>query len=829
MTKIVPTPQAPRESSRTPAGQPQHSTPAPWLKRLLRRLLALLLVLGVGVGIAGFFYLVRIEGVVREKFEGKRWAIPARVYARPLELWVGRSLTADELERELLRLTYTKASPPERSGSYSRDKGRFLVRTRPFEFWDGKEPDRYLELEIQGDAVTRLREVNGEPLNLARLDAPLIANIYPSHHEDRVLLQREELPELLIRTLMVVEDRNFYDHFGVDPKAILRAGWRNLQAGGVVEGGSTLTQQLVKNFFLTQERSVQRKLSEMAMALVLDWRYPKDEILTAYVNEIYLAQDGQRAIHGFGLASQFYFNRRLQELGVPEIAMLVGLIKGPSIYSPRRNPGRALQRRNLVIDLLAENGVVSPEQAETAKQRPLGLSEKGGRPTGDYPAFMDLVRRQLNRDYKEQDLRSQGLRIFTTLDPLLQGQVEDAVQQGLERVEKANRLPKDKLEAAAVVSSVADGEVLALVGGRQTDYAGYNRALDSRRSIGSLVKPVVYLAALSDPIRYSLVTQLRDEPVRVAVPGSKHWEPKNYDGRSHGRVPLYLALARSYNLATVNLGLGVGVDRVAELLKDLGSGSEITPVPSILLGAVALAPIDVTQVYQGIASGGFRTPLRAIRDVLDAEGHPLTRYPLTVQPVASPAAIQVLQWAMQQVVEQGTARALKVQLPKDLQVAGKTGTTDEMRDSWFAGFSGDKVAVVWVGRDDNQSTKLTGAMGALPLWGDIMAKSRSQTLALLPIEDVEAVRVDPASGLQVDARCANGRELPFVKGSAPRKQAGCEAAPRVVAAGDAQPPVADEPLAGGPKGEEKPAPVEAAPATESGGTVTKFFRSLFKW
>lgn len=823
------TPQSPRGSSRTPGDPSKSATPPRRPRRLFLRFLAALLLLGMGIGVAGLFYLVRLEGVVREKFEGKRWALPARVYARPLELWEGRPLTAEELDRELQRLAYTKTTPPDRPGSYSRDKGHFLVRTRSFEFWDGAQPSRALEIEIQDEVLKRLREIGGEPMALTRLDPPLIANIYPAHHEDRVLVQREELPELLIRTLMVVEDRNFYEHHGVDPKAILRAGMRNLQAGGVVEGGSTLTQQLIKNFYLTQERSIQRKLNEMAMALVLDWRYGKDEILTAYVNEIYLAQDGQRAIHGFGLASQFYFNRRLQDLGVPEIALLVGLIKGPSVYSPRRHPERALQRRNLVIDLLAENGIIGPAEAAAAKQSPLGVSEKGGRPTGDYPAFMDLVRRQLNRDYREEDLRTEGLRIFTTLDPLLQDRTELAVQRGLDRVEKNHRLPKDKLEAAAVVSSIADGEVLAVVGGRQSEYAGFNRALDARRSIGSLVKPAVYLAALSDPTQYTLVTRLRDEPVSVPVPGSKRWEPKNYDGRPHGRVPLYVALARSYNLATVNLGLSVGVDRVAELLKELGSGSEIPAVPSILLGAVALAPVDVTQIYQTIASGGFRTPLRAIRDVLDAKGRPLTRYPLTVQPVASPAAIQVLHWAMQQVVEQGTAKALRAQLPKDFQVAVKTGTTDEMRDSWFAGFSADKVAVVWVGRDDNQPTTLTGALGAMPLWGDIMAGSRSQSLLLLPVEDIEAVRIDPASGFQVDVRCANGRELPFIKGSAPRKLSGCEAAPRVAQTTTAAPSQAtEESHAPTAKAEEKPAAAEA-PTQESGGSVSKFLRSIFKW
>ena len=775
----------------------------------------------VGLGLAGVLYLVHLQGTVKDKFEGKRWALPARVYARPMELWVGRPLTADELDRELQRLSYTKVAQPERAGSYARDKGHFLVRTRSFQFWDGEEPARQLDLDIPGDSIAKLRTAGGGDLALARLDAPLIASIYPTHHEDRVLVQRSDLPDALIRTLMVVEDRNFYDHHGVDPKAILRASWHNLQAGAVVEGGSTLTQQLVKNFYLTQERSLQRKLNEAAMALVLDWKYSKDEILEAYVNEIYLGQDGQRAIHGFGLASQFYFNRRLQDLGVPEIATLVGLIKGPSVYNPRRNPERALQRRNLVIDLLRDNGAISAAQADQAKAQPLGVSEKGGRPIGDYPTYLDLVRRQLNRDYREQDLRSEGLRIFTTLDPMLQDQVEASVRQGLERLEKRHGLPKDKLEGAAVVTSTTDGEVLALVGGRQPDYAGFNRVLDAKRPIGSLIKPVVYLAALSDPKRYSLVTPLRDEAVSLSIPGSKRWEPKNYDGKLHGHVPLYEALARSYNLATVNLGLDVGVGRVAKLLENLGAGSDVQAVPALLLGAAFLAPIDVTQVYQTIASGGFRTPLRAIRDVLDVDGHPLTRYPLTVQPVASPAAISLLQWAMEQVVEQGTAKSLKYMLPKDLVVAGKTGTTDELRDSWFAGFSADKVAVVWVGRDDNQPARLSGATGAMQVWGDIMAHSHNQPLLHLSSDGIEEVRVDLATGLRADAGCPGGVVVPFLRGSAPAQSAPC-GADRI--AENPRPPSSHATSSG----TAPPPPQREAPANQPFRAVTDFFRSIFQ-
>ncbi len=822
----MPARQSSTESSSSREGRAQKPRRS-WGRRLAWGLFRWSLVALVGLGLAGSLYLVHLQDVVRDKFEGKRWALPARVYARPLELWVGRPLTADELERELQRLAYAKVYPPSRAGSYSRNQGGFRVRTRSFQFWDGEEPERTLEIEIEGDAITQLRDAQGESgdVALARLDAPLIASIYPTHNEDRVIVQREDLPDALVQTLLAVEDRNFFDHHGVDPRAILRAGVRNLMAGGVVEGGSTLTQQLVKNFYLTQERSLQRKLNEAAMALVLDWRYDKDEILVAYVNEIYLGQDGQRAIHGFGLASQFYFNRRLQDLGLPEIATLVGLIKGPSIYNPRRNPERALQRRNLVIDVLQENGVITAVQAEQAKAQPLAVSEKGGRPVGDFPAYLELVRRQLNRDYREEDLRSEGLRIFTTLDPMLQDQAEESVLRGLERLEKRHGLPRDKLESSVVITSAVDGEVLALVGGRQSDYAGFNRALDARRPIGSLVKPAVYLAALSDPGRFSLVTPLRDEPVSLRIPGSKRWEPKNYDGKIHGRVPLYQALARSYNLATVNLGLDVGLDRVAKTLEDLGAGTEVEAVPSLFLGAASLAPIDVAQVYQTIASGGFRTPLRAIRDVLDASARPLTRYPLTVQPASSTGATYLLQWAMQQVVEQGTAKALKHVLPKDLVVAGKTGTTDELRDSWFAGFSADKVAVVWVGRDDNQPARLSGATGAMQIWGDIMAHGHSQPLLLLPTEGIEEVRVAPGSGLRADGGCPGARVVPFIQGSAPTRSGSCGA--EQVAEAPRQPP--PPPVYKAPEPQQAPPEEQAQAPAEQRNPVKNFFRSIFKW
>jgi len=731
----------------------RHGAPRPRRARgLIRILLRWTLLLGLAAALVGVLYGIHLDRVVKGKFEGKRWALPARVYARPLELYVGRALTPEQLRDELARLSYREASGEDDAGTYAMDGDRFLVHTRGFRFWDGEEPERLLDVQFADGRVEALDDVGGGPEpDLARLDPVLIASIYPTHHEDRVLVRRRDLPDLLVKALLAVEDRNFYEHFGVDPRGIARAFYRNLRAGSVVEGASTLTQQLVKNFYLSSERTFKRKLNEAYMAFLLERRYSKDEILEAYANEIYLGQDGDRAIHGFGLASSFYFNRSLKDLGIPEVALLVGLVQAPAKYDPRRHPKAARARRDLVLDVMARDDVITDEQARQAKAMPLGLRDGGGRPAGTYPGFIQLVRRQLQRDYREEDLRSEGLRIFTTLDPLIQETVEHSVPTKLAELEKKRRMKPGTLESAAVVASVAQGEVLALVDGREPGYAGFNRALDAVRSIGSLVKPAVYLTALSDPSHYTLTTRIQDRPYSLRTGDGKLWSPKNYDHRVRGPVPLYRGLASSLNLATVNLGMSIGRGKVAETLYRLGAQRRIKAVPAMLLGAVSLSPLEVAQMYQTIAAGGYRAPLRAIRAVMDQDGRPLNRYPLAVQAAVDPRADYLVTWAMQQVVKQGTAKWLGARLPEGLTMAGKTGTTDDMRDSWFAGFSGDKVAVVWVGRDDYKPMGLAGGTGALRVWGDFMLALPNEPLPQAPPEGVVVAK----SG------------IPYVEGTGP--------------------------------------------------------------
>ncbi|MCU0935379.1 MAG: penicillin-binding protein 1B [Gammaproteobacteria bacterium] len=731
-----------------------------------RRLASALLLAGLVALLALAGYGLWLDQVIRAQFEGKRWALPARIYARPLELYPDLRLGAAELAEELERLGYQKTTRLERPGSYNRkDAGTVEVFLREFRFWDGSEPSRRVRLGFAGDRLQRVSGDGGAEIALVRLEPLEIGRIYPSHHEDRILVRLAEVPPALVQGLLAVEDRGFYEHWGLDPRGIARALWANVRAGGVVQGGSTLTQQLVKNYFLTQERTLWRKVNEALMALLLERRYGKDEILEAYLNEVYLGQQGPRAVHGFGLASEFYFGRPLKELRLHEIALLVGLARGPIQYNPRRAPARALERRNLVLDQMRDQGYVSAEQARTARASALGVRSDPGFANSPFPAFLDLVRRQLVRDYREEDLRSEGLQIFTTLAPPVQARAERALTQRLAAIERARRMTAGTLEGAVVVADPKTGEVLGLVGGRDPQRPGFNRALDAQRPIGSLVKPAVYLSALLPGEGFSAVSRLRDEPVRVKAAPGQVWSPQNYDRRTHGEVTVQTALARSYNLATVNLGLDVGLRKVARTLNGLGVTREIPPYPSVLLGALDLSPFETAQMYQTLAGLGFRIPLRAIREVTGPDHKPLKRYGLSVEQAFDPAPVYVLDTLLLAVLREGTGQRPYRRLPGAPALAGKTGTTDDLRDSWFAGFGADRVAVVWVGRDDNRPTGLTGADGALEVWVDLMAGLAPAAWEAAAPAGVEWRWVDPEAGYRVEEGCTGAVRLPFLTGT----------------------------------------------------------------
>ncbi|WP_368502311.1 penicillin-binding protein 1B [Marinobacter sp. 1_MG-2023] len=734
-----------------------------WFWKMFIRVSAIGLVLLAG-------WMVYLDAVVTDRFEGRRFEVPSRVYARPLELYNGAGVSSGALERELALAGYRKGDGAK-PGSYRRNGGHFTISTRGFRFPDGDEPRRKLSLNIYGDRVQDFSVSAGDSAAIVRLEPARIGGIYPAHKEDRILVRLDEVPTLLPVALMVVEDRKFYDHFGIAPVSIARAMLANMRAGKIVQGGSTLTQQLVKNFFLTRDQTLLRKGNEALMSILLELHYEKDDILETYLNEVYLGQAGTWSINGFGLASQFYFGESLKDLDVHQIALLVGMVKGPSYYNPRRHPERATQRRNLVISEMEDAGLVDGPKAARARGLPLGVSAKPSYSENRYPAYIDLVRRHLARDYKEEDLRSEGLRIFTTLNPAIQYAAEYAVTDTLPRLASGDTAKA--LEATLVVTAKDTGEVLALVGGKDPQFAGFNRALDANRPIGSLIKPFTYLTALEQPERYTLMTPVLDKSFTLEFDDGKRWTPKNYDGEERGEVPLHRALSKSYNLPAVRVGLDVGVPAVRKTLQDFGVVSPISEYPSMLLGSVAMSPVTVAQIYQGLATSGFNTPLRTIREVTDAGGQALSRYSLEVDQVADPAAVHLLQYAMQETMQEGTGRSAYYSVPKELTLAGKTGTTDDGRDSWFAGFSGDLLAVAWVGRDDNGPTVLTGATGALPVWSRFMAQVPQHGFSPVVPDGVSYHWVNPEKQALTDEYCDNARLLPFISGSEPTQKVSC--------------------------------------------------------
>lgn len=703
---------------------------------------------------------------VRQKFEGQKWALPAHVYTRPYEIYIGQSLDQAGLIEELTELGYQKRNKIDRVGSYTLDNDFIEIHQRPFVFWDGEQKQQIISISLNQGKVSDL-VLDGDHTELVSLEPRLFGSVSPLSHEDRALLKLDEVPPQLIQALIAIEDRQFYSHFGINPLGIARAMIRNVTAGKVVQGGSTLTQQLVKNYYLTSDRTIKRKITEMIMAVLLEVHYSKDEILQTYLNEVYLSQSGNRAIHGFALGSLHFFGRPLQELELHELAMLAGIMKGPGYYNPLRHPKRAVKRRNIVLKAMLEQQNITDSEYQHAISASLKLAHADAkRKVLNYSSFQELVRKSLLSEYQSQDLGNDGLQIHTTLNPRIQQTLEQAIDSQLQSVEKQRQMPENSLQVAALVVRTDNGEVAALVGDRHNRVSGFNRALNAKRPMGSLIKPFVYLTALERAQDYSLASALQDTAVVVSQSGSPDWLPKNYDGKEHGEVMLVDALARSYNLSTIRLGMTLGVDSVVDTIERVSGVQSIKPLPSILLGAVEMSPIDVTQMYLSLASGGFKMPIKTVRSVLSKGGQPLSRYPLAIDQVVEPEPATLINYALQEVVRNGTARSVLSQFNYDYGLAGKTGTTDDYRDSWFAGFSGNYLMVVWVGHDDNTSTGLTGASGAARVWASTMSALPLTRMNLAYTEEM-VTRSVRHTNQEADDTCQQTRELPFMKKSLP--------------------------------------------------------------
>jgi len=677
------------------------------------------------------------------------------VYGRMVNLEPDMSISKNEMVKLLQATQYRQVTKMTRPGEFTVQAKSIEMIRRPFDFPDSKEGQVRARLTFDGDRLETIENMdNDRQFGFFRLDPRLITMLSSANGEQRLFVARNGFPDLLVDTLLATEDRHFYEHDGISLYSIGRAVLANLTAGRTVQGASTLTQQLVKNLFLSSERSYWRKANEAYMAVLMDARYSKDRILELYMNEVYLGQSGDNEIRGFPLASLYYFGRPVEELSLDQQALLVGMVKGASIYNPWRNPKLALERRNLVLRLLQQQQVIDQELYDMLSARPLGVQPRGG-VISPQPAFMQMVRQELQSKLGDKVKDLSGVKIFTTFDSVAQDAAEKAAVEGIPVLKKQRKL--SDLETAMVVVDRNTGEVRAMVGGAEPQYAGYNRAMQARRSIGSLAKPATYLTALSQPNLYRLNTWIADAPISLRQPNGQVWSPQNDDKQFSGQVMLVDALTRSMNVPTVNLGMALGLPAITDTWQKLGvPKDQLHPVPAMILGALNLTPIEVAQAFQTIASGGNRAPLSALRSVIAEDGSVLYQsFPQAERAVPAQAAYMTL-WTMQQVVQRGTGRQLGAKYP-GLHLAGKTGTTNNNVDTWFAGIDGREVVITWVGRDNNQPTKLYGASGAMSIYQRYLANQSPVPLNLVAPEDIVDMGVD-SSGNFI---CGGGvRSLP---------------------------------------------------------------------
>jgi len=777
-----------------------------------RLLLLGLLVLALGsfmVGVKVGRLLVRLDRTVTQRFNGQRFRVASRVLSAPTILYPGLDWKNVDLPGALTRLGYQAETGPGPllPGRYVFGKNKLRVHLRALEHPTRPEPDRDVEITLEGSEIAEIRDVpSGRELGAVLLEPELVGSYYGPDREQRELVRLGEVPRHLIDAILSAEDQRFDEHHGIDPVRIVGAFLANVRHGGVRQGGSTVTEQLAKNFFLTPERTLSRRIRTALLSMIIEARYSKDEILECYLNEIYLGQRGATEVHGVGEASRLYFGKPVRELTVAEAALIAAVIPGPNGISPYKNPDRALARRNLVLDLMHEQERIDDATWNAARAEPFHLSAVTPE-SSDARYFLDALRRQLPEVYDNEGLTSEGLKIYSTLDLRLQRIAATALRDGLATLEK--RYPKLKaespdkqIEGCLIALRPQTGEVLALVGGRGYAVSQFDRCVQAKRQMGSTFKPFVYIAALEPqggrPV-ITLASTLEDEPLSIPTP-SGPWTPVNYDHQFHGVVTVRDALEHSRNVPTARLAQEVGIERIAAVAQRLGIESSLPLVPSLALGVADVAPIEVARAYAAIANGGIRPEIRTFEDVLDPQGHTLARREIEFQPVLDAGTAYLATSLMEGVVERGTAVSVRTSGLLG-PIAGKTGTTDSGRDAWFVGFTPELLAVVWVGFDEPRNTPLTGATGALPIWIRFMKEATSGQIrgAFLPPPEVITLDIDPSSGAIALAGCPQRKSEVFLLGTLPARE--CPEGGMIERAAEAPEP---EPSPKAPAHESKP-------------------------
>jgi len=740
--------------------------------RWLGRALAVVGFVG-GLSLAG--WVLELDQTVRDRFEGPRFSVPSKVYSAPVVVYPGTEWQRVDLQGWLARLGYREQ--PEggqlEAGRFEWQPGRLRVHLRAFAHPLRPEPARSLVFELGGGVIREIVDSSDQSIvDVVVLEPEPVSAFLGSDRQQRDLVSIDEVPRHLVNAIYSVEDRRFEQHHGIDFRRIVGAFLANVKAGRITQGASTLTQQLVKNFFLTPERTFSRKAREAVMALIVEARYEKAEILEAYLNEIYLGQRGSTQVHGVGEAARLYFGKRAADLSLAESALIAAIIQSPNGISPHRSPERARERRDLVLEMMADVGYVGDRALQDALSEPLRVAAVPVE-EGEVRYFLDALSQQLPEVYDDAVLASEGLRIYSTLDPPMQRAAARALKQGLARIEKdvaREGAPEAGLQGCLLAMRPQTGEVLALVGGRRYGVSQFNRCTQARRQVGSVFKPFVYLAGLdrSSGPAITLASRLLDEPFELETRDGP-WVPRNYDDEFRGEVSVREAIERSLNVPAVRLGQQVGIDRVVAMAHKLGISSHLPRVPSLALGTAEVSPMEVARAYATLANGGRRPTPRTFVDVVESggvahENRPLEGSVAAVDPAAAYLAVSMLRG----VVERGTAvrvRASGMEGP----IAGKTGTTDEEYDLWFVGFTPELVTVVWVGYDEPQTIGVPSSRGALPIWTHFMHEAVGLRVrgAFPKPEGVTRLEIDPLTGARAVRGCPQRTTEVFLDGTEP--------------------------------------------------------------
>ncbi len=735
--------------------------------------------LGTAV-VLGWQFYHKLEHTAVQRFSDHRWAVPSKVYARPLLLYPGLNIEAVALFDHLARLDYQPVEPPIRApGEYwhNTQSGEVQIFLRESAYPGRERSARRILLSIQRGQIERLTDLDAQAeIQAIETEPETITRFYAQAWEERRVVKLYEVPSLLVKAVLAAEDHRFFEHRGVDVWRILGAGWANILGGRIVQGGSTLTQQLIKNFFLSQERTLKRKLVEVCLAFIIENHYSKLQILENYLNEIYLGQRGAKSILGIWEASRFYFGKAPRDLTLGEAALIAGMIKAPNRYAPNRHSERAILRRNHILQRMVTLGTITEEEADAAQHEEAGPRELPPE-KNKAPYFVDFIRKELDANYPAGTLTKAGLNIFTVLDMRLQQIARAVIQTGLTELEdKHPRLkresPKERLQACLVAIQPQTGHILALVGGRDYQASQFNRTVQARRQLGSIFKPVVFLTALEQERQQQdgrfLPTSLVNDAPFSWFYEDKEWSPRNYKNRYRDMVSLRQALEKSSNAVAARIAQEVGIEPARQMAARLGFTSPLPAYPSLSLGAAEVTPVEVAFAYGTLANQGIATRPETIQWITSRTGEIIEQHQMTVEQRIHPNDAYMLTHLLAGVMQRGTgagARRMGFVRP----AAGKTGTTNDYGDAWFAGYTPDLLAVVWVGFDRRASLNLSGAQAALPMWTAFMKRATAGR----PIADfssppgVALVAVDQQNGLRANPHCPQVIQEAFPKGQEP--------------------------------------------------------------